>query len=456
MKKQYDTIIIGAGPAGLFCAYELKNKGYKDVLVFDMGDDFDDKKCSHIDRGFCEDCNTCSMLSGAGGAAFFNPGKLSLYPAGSNLVELLGDEERCKKLYDNVSKIFLEFGLRLKSDDVIGAFSDLGSGTLSKDIEFKYYTSYPIDKKTFNSFFKSFHNNILADINIEYGCRVEEIERNFNGSYTVIAKRKNKETIEIVSQNVVVAIGEIGARWWKAVQKKLEIAHEKSSVDIGIRIELPSSFLENTWKTHKDAKLIFPASDGSELRTYCTIKNGKTVICNLGDYKLLDGIEFENSDVGGMTIFNRIFCDDHECMIEYVFSLLEKMKTKTGNPIYSIMGQFLQTAERDIQSTPLVKTLKHSVAHDIDTILPKSISDNLKYAIVKLEAIIPGISDANNIIYYPLVDKLWNPSEISNTMETNIKGIYVCGDACGHLRGIMQACVTGLLCAEGIAKEGSK
>lgn len=95
MEKNYDVIIIGAGPGGIFCAYELleKNKDLK-VLMVEKGRPIEKRTCPKRKTKVCVGCKPCSITTGFAGAGAFSDGKLSLSPdVGGNLPEILGYEE---------------------------------------------------------------------------------------------------------------------------------------------------------------------------------------------------------------------------------------------------------------------------------------------------------------------------------------------------------------------------
>lgn len=446
MNNKYEVLIIGAGPAGLFCAYNLIKKGITNILLIERGKPFKEKRCFALEKNKCLECDTCDILTGGGGAAFFNSGKLSKYPAGSKLKAILNDDVKCVEFYNEVESIFNKYGLFLPK-----ITSDMEYSHESEGMKIKFYESYPISKEDFNLFIDKFIKEIEKDIRIIYGADVYELQNDLHDDY-LVKYIKNCEQFSIMAKNVVVACGEAGARWWKKTQDKLKVDKENTTVDVGIRIEFPSGLLEDVWRMHKDIKIKIIAPDGSEIRTYCALKNGQTVICNYGDYKVLDGISNRSSSTGAITIFNRIDISSNFDMIEFAYNMLDRHYQIYNYPIKQQMNIFLDK-EFDFKLLSFKCTLEYVEDGDIKKLLPETICSNLIYGIKRVNDIIEGLADANNVAFFPVIDKLWSETKLNDTFESSVKGLYVIGDSCGHMRGIMQSCVTGLISSIGIAEK---
>jgi uncharacterized FAD-dependent dehydrogenase len=448
----YNTVIVGAGPAGLFCAYELAKNSMANVLLLDMGQEFDGRNCEVLNSGTCIQCETCGILSGIGGSAFSFPGKLSVFPAGSKLTGILGNVDECRSVYDYVISIFKQYGLTFcEQIDDKKAIDELRLAATELSVIFKYYKSRLFGRTDFKTFIDSFIYYCKNSITVWSKSKLCKITHLSDGTFK-LSVRQGSNDLSLNTKNLVIASGEIGARWWKNNATELEVATNKSSVDIGLRLEFPSTLLNKVWKAHKDFKLIFNAPDGSEIRTYCAINSGKTVICNYGDYKVLDGIADDSglSNTGSMTIFNRIMHSERACMIEYAFSILQRQKDKnSGIPIHQKLRD-LPCKTRDYGLPEFKPSLLFALPGYMSEVIPKEILFNLMYAIERIDCLVPGVADSKNIAYFPLMDKLWGECQIDKNMESNINNLYVIGDTSGHIRGIMQAAVTGVLCARGI------
>lgn len=422
----YDVAIIGAGPSGIICAYELSNITNLKVVLIDAGSAFNNKSCPFISGNSCIHCTPCNTISGFGGAAFFNPGKLSLYPAGSGILNTVKSEQKCLEYYKRTIKILNRFGLNVPeyfdTMEIPGIFPAEG-------VKVKYYNSFPINKEQLNKFARTIELFLNDRIEVRYSSKVVQVKKTGNWEIQL----ENGENLP--SKVLVVGTGEAGYRWWNRVANYLDVKRIDSGLDIGIRAEFPSEIIENVWKYHKDLKVLLKAPDGSELRTYCVLKNGITVPCFYGDYTVLDGIADYESDVAGMTIFNRI----NE----------KQLKTDKVSFADSYLGQFYS-----INSSPQRCTSKQFLETEIweQYAFTEQIYNNLKFGLKRITEYLELDLLTNCTIHVPVIDNLWRKCVINQFFETSIKGLFVIGDSSGIARGILQSCVSGLAAAEGIKR----
>lgn len=453
---EYDVLIVGAGPSGLFCAYELSQKTNMRIAILEMGRTYTEKKCSLLTEKKCSNCKPCSTLTGEGGSAFFHAGKLSFYPAGSGLRKILKTEDECKEIYDRANNIFEKYSIVLKNQDRVE--NHFFEPYKQEGMDIKYYKSVPIGEIDFGRFMYLFGGDLRRYVTMFYETEVLTVEK--DSVWRVTANRKGVP-IDFEADKLIIATGEYGFRWWKNIARVLEVQQEDQKVDIGVRIECPSVIVEKIWAYHKDVKARVTAPDGSELRTYCVLKNGQSVYCNYGDFTVLDGISHQDSNMAGITIFNRLGKEYLNGInpIDFAISFLQNFYCLHEEPICVDMASFLRKklvqSEKYYDSTLLnIKKLKNV---PILSELPPFIHENLIFGIKEFNKLIPGLADEKNCVLMPVIDNLWNSIILSKYMETSIRGLYVIGDSTGHMRGIMQACVTGMLCADGIAvqsKEG--
>ncbi|MEG0368624.1 MAG: FAD-dependent oxidoreductase, partial [Hungatella sp.] len=109
--NQFDVIIVGAGPSGIFCAYELiRQKPDMKILMVEKGRPIEKRMCPKRTTKVCVGCSPCSITTGFAGAGAFSDGKLSLSPdVGGNLPEILGYEQTAALLKES-DNIYLKFG----------------------------------------------------------------------------------------------------------------------------------------------------------------------------------------------------------------------------------------------------------------------------------------------------------------------------------------------------------
>ena len=238
---KYDVVIIGAGPAGLFTAYELITKNPKlNILLLDQGRFADKRTCPMKINKECVNCKTCSILSGYGGAGTFSDGKLNFIPklGKSDLFKYM-DEETANKLIDDCEDIFTKFGmdsdvypsnmdeaLKIKSKvSLVGARlllikqKHLGSDHLPKYIQ--DFTDYLVDK----------------GVEVKELTQVLDIHSKKKELHEVICKASGKD-ITYEARKVIVAPGRTGAKWIQELADKYEIPYLSKSIEIGVRVEV--------------------------------------------------------------------------------------------------------------------------------------------------------------------------------------------------------------------------
>ena len=452
---KYDVLIVGAGPSGLFCAYELSQMTDIRIAILDAGRPYAEKKCSLLAGKNCSNCKPCSTLTGEGGSAFFHAGKLSFYPAGSGLRKILETENECKEIYNRINSIFEKYGIVLENKDQIE--NHFFEPYRQKGMDIKYYKSVPVKETDFEQFMYLFGHDLRKYIAMFYETEVLTIEK--DSLWRVTANRKGIP-VNFEADKLIISTGEYGFRWWKKISTTLGVQLKNQKIDIGVRVECPSAIVEKVWAYHKDVKAKVTAPDGSELRTYCVLKNGQSIYCNYGDFTVLDGISYQGSAIAGITIFNRLGKEHLNGInpIDFAISLLQNFYQLHEEPICIDMASFLgEKSEQSEQyyncTLPNIKKL-NSVS--VLSELPAFIHENIIYGIKEFNKLIPGLSDKQNCVLMPVIDNLWNSIMLSKHMETSIRGLYVTGDATGHMRGIMQACVTGVLCADGIAMQSKE
>ena len=111
--SKYDVIIIGAGPGGIFAAYELMQKAPQlKVAVFESGNPLEKRKCPIDGKKVksCINCRTCAIMSGFGGAGAFSDGKYNITnDFGGTLYEYIG-KDTAIELMHYVDEINVRYG----------------------------------------------------------------------------------------------------------------------------------------------------------------------------------------------------------------------------------------------------------------------------------------------------------------------------------------------------------
>ena len=451
----YDVLIIGAGPTGMFAALELMKSGKKIAMV-DAGLDLEKKECKIETEGVCKYCKpTCHILGGYGGAQFFEGTKLSIYPAGSGLVDFCGGVEKTKEMYNYVDELLEKYGKEKRVFPNMEKVESLKKDFKNVGIEMKYYNAQKVSKNTMNKIATNIRKDLETNgVDIFTEEQVIDIIGK-NNDFTVITKKNKKYK----TKKIIFAVGRIGSRQLTRLADKLNIKYEDEEQEIerGVRIEAPYYIFDKINNFHNDLKLKVKINEGEELRTFCQDYKGYITKCvyNLSGDKIvssLDGHIIGTDEEGGklsnvvnLAVHHRYKVD---FSIDEIYQLISKINKK-GKPIVQSLKNFMENLNKEnILKNEL--SMPDVFEDNINNYLPERTCNLLKEFIKQIDRVIPGFADGTNTVYAPSFEMGWKKFEIDNTMQTNVKGIYIGGDATGHFRGAMQSMASGILIAKHI------
>ena len=459
----YDVVIIGAGPAGLFAAYELKEKNKKlKIAIVDRGKLANKRICPMtVNGGKCINCKPCNILSGYGGAGTFSDGKLNFIPklGKSDLFKYMNESD-AYKIIDDCEEIFTKFKMDApiypKNMDEAMEFKKevakagaklliiknkhIGSDYLPKCIEefTKYLEDHGVD---------TFENIDIDDI------------INEKDSYKVISKNK-----EFKAKNVIVAPGRTGAKWVQEYADKHNIQYVSQSIEIGVRVEVRKEIMDDICsKFYEPTIFIKTKTYGDEIRTFCTNPGGYVAKENYEGYICVNG--YSNKDVkSNNTNFAFISkvnltqpVTDTRLYGESIARIANVLGD--GKPILQTLKDLRQGRRSEwhrINKGFIEPTLKDCVAGDLALVMPYRIITNILEGLETLDKIMPGINNDDTLLYGPEIKFFSNEIETDNNMKIKDENIYFIGDGAGKAGNIVAAAATGLIAARDILKRNSK
>ena len=463
MANTADVIIIGAGPGGIFCAYELlRQKPDLKVIVIEKGRSIEKRVCPKRTTLQCVGCKPCSITTGFAGAGAFSDGKLSLSPdVGGNLPEILGYEKTAELIHES-DEIYLKFGADrnvygVDKQDVIREIRRRAIGANLKLVEcpirhlgteegYKIYAK--LQKHLMDEGAELIFNTMVEEILVEDG--------------KAVGVRTDKGDVYYGSE-VVSAVGREGADWFKDKCEEVGIETMPGTVDVGVRVEVRDEVMQYLNDNLYEAKLIYhtPTFD-DKVRTFCTNPSGEVAteyyegglaVVNGHAYKAKD---HKTHNTNFAILVSKNFTKPFKTPIEYGKQIAQLSNMLCGGRILvQTFGDFKRgrrTTEERLCRNNLIPTLKDAVPGDLSLVFPHRIMVDIEEMLEALDKITPGIASDETLLYGVEVKFYSNRVIVNSDFETSIKGLRAIGDGAGVTRGLQQASANGISVARSILK----
>ena len=454
-------LIVGAGPAGIFTALELKRNGSNaDITIVEEGRLIEHRACPKNKTKECIHCKPfCNITSGFSGAGAFSDGKLSLsYEVGGDLPLLVG-ENYAQETIDYTDKIYLDFGA---DDKVEGAvitdeIKEIRKRAIKANLklvdcpirhlgtEKAHDLYYAIEQYLLKNGVEIIPNTKVTDLIITDGeCKGIRIGDK-----------------EMLADKIIVATGRKGADWLDEMCRKYNVDREAGNVDIGVRVEVRNEVMETVNKALYESKLIgYPLPFKNKVRTFCQNPGGFVAQENYDDdLAVVNGHSFK--DIKSNNTNLAILCTHH---FTYPFDdpiLYAKKVGQITNMLGAgrILVQRLgdikngkRTWQEELTRTNITHTLVDAVAGDITAAIPYRTMTNILGFIEQLDHVVPGFASDETLLYAPEIKFYSNRVKMDENLTTSIKNLHCLGDASGWTRGLMMSSVMGVIMARQILK----
>ncbi len=461
----YDVIIIGAGPAGLFSAYELcKNNKNLKILLLDKGKFAKNRICPIAkNKGKCINCTPCQILSGYGGAGTFSDGKLNFIPklGKSDLFKYMSESD-AYQIIDDTEKIFNEFGMDSKTYPTNIAEAQKLEKEIAKMggklliIKNKHIGSDHLPE-CIEKLTEFLQKNGVETIEL---CNVTDIKTIDENNHEIICNYKGKNHI-FKSKNVVVAPGRTGAAWVNQLANKYNIPYISQSIEIGVRVEFRKEIMEDISKILYEPTIFIKTNTyGDEIRTFCSNPGGYVAkesyegYCCVNGYSLKD-TKSKNSNFAFISKVNLTEpVTDTRMYGESIARIANVLGD--GKPIIQTLKD-LRNGRRSnwkrINKGFVEPTLKDCVAGDLALVLPHRILINIIEGLETLDKIMPGINNDETLLYGPEIKFFSNEITTNNKFKLENDNIYFIGDGAGKAGNIVAAAATGLIAARDILEK---
>ena len=439
--SNYDVIIIGAGPGGIFAAYELAEKAPElKVAVFEAGNPLEKRKCPIDGKKIksCVNCKTCAIMSGFGGAGAFSDGKYNITNNfGGTLYEYIG-KETAIDLMNYVDEINVKFGgegtkmystsgTHIKKLCMQNKLNLLDASVRHLGTDINYVV------------LENLYAKLKDTVEFRFNCHVDDVEA-VDGGYRVITKDGVDEC-----KKCIVSVGRSGSKWMEKVCENLDITTKSNRVDIGVRVELPAVIFSHLTDELYESKIVYRTEKFEDkVRTFCMNPNGIVVNENTNGIVTVNGHSYEKH-------FSEPFKDSNG----YGESIARLSNMLGGGVLVQRFGDLI----RGRRSTPariaesfLTPTLSAEPG-DLSLVLPKRILDGIIEMIYALDKIAPGTANDDTLLYGVEV-KFYNMEvKLDEHLETKHKGLYVIGDGSGVTHSLSHASASGVFVAREIAEE---
>ena len=453
----YDVIIIGAGPGGIFSAYELTrlNPGLK-VAVFEAGHTLAKRHCPIDGEKIktCIGCKSCSIMSGFGGAGAFSDGKYNITnDFGGTLYEYIGKKRALELMHyvDDINmayggegtKLYTTAGTKFKKECIQHDLHLLDASVrhLGTDINYVVLENLYNDLKTKADFF--------------FDTPVESVAA-IDGGYQIKCKDES-----YTCSKCVVSVGRIGSKWMETVCKDLKIPTKSNRVDLGVRVELPAEVFSHLTDELYESKIVYRTQKyGDKVRTFCMNPKGAVVNENTNGIITVNGHSYEDpalqtNNTNFALLVSKHFSEPFKDSNGYGESIARLSNMLGGGVIVQRFGDLIRgrrSTPKRMEDSFLTPTL-NATPGDLSLVLPKRILDGIIEMIYALDKVAPGTANDDTLLYGVEV-KFYNMEvEVDEKLETMYKGLYIIGDGSGITHSLSHASASGIHVARNIVEQ---
>ena len=455
--KHYDVIIVGAGPGGIFTAYELKKLAPQlDIAVFEAGNPLEKRKCP-IDGEkvrTCVHCPTCAVMNGFGGAGAFSDGKYNITnDFGGSLHEYIG-KDKATELMNYVDSINMGLG---GEGSKLYSTADTHIKKLCMQNKLHLLDASVRHLGTDKNYVVLQHlfDILKGKVEFFFGTPVVKVDKAEDG-FVVCTKNES-----FSCDRCVISVGRSGSNWMESVCRELVISTSSNRVDIGVRVELPAEIFSHLTDELYESKIVYRTEKyGDLVRTFCMNPHGAVVSENTNGIVTVNGHSYEDpamhtANTNFALLVSKHFTEPFNDSTAYAENIAKLSNMLGGGVMLQRFGDLIDgkrsTAKR-IQESFTQPTLS-ATPGDLSLVMPKRILDGIIEMIYALDKIAPGTANDDTLLYGVEV-KFYNMTvDINKNLETKYRGLYVIGDGSGVTHSLSHASASGVFVARRIAGE---
>ena len=456
MNNRYNVIIIGAGPGGIFTAFELSRlQPHTRIAVFEAGNSLEKRKCpiDGVKVKSCLGCKPCAIMNGFGGAGAFSDGKYNITNNfGGTLHEYVG-KAKATELMEYVDKINLAYGGE-GTHLYTTANSDIKKLCVQNDLHLLDASVRHLGTDINYIVLENLYNELKEKVDFYFRAPVETVKKTEDG-YAVVCGDK-----EYTCDKCVISAGRSGSKWMEGVCRDLHIPTKSNRVDIGVRVELPAEVFAHLTDELYESKIIYRTEKFQDLvRTFCMNPHGVVVNENTNGIVTVNGHSYEDpakhtGNTNFALLVSKHFSEPFKDSNGYGESIARLSNMLGGGVIVQRFGDLI----RGQRSTPsrireaFIEPTLNATPGDLSLVMPKRILDGIIEMIYALDKIAPGTANDDTLLYGVEV-KFYNMEvTIDENLETCHKGLFVIGDCSGVTHSLSHASASGVHVARYLAE----
>ena len=451
----YDVLIIGAGPGGIYSAYELTQQcPEKKVAVIEAGHALSRRHCP-IDGEkvkTCIGCKTCSIMSGFGGAGAFSDGKYNITnDFGGTLFEYIGKRQALElmRYVDEINmryggagtKLYTTTGTQFKKACIQHDLHLLDASVRHLGTDINYVV------------LENLYNYLKDKVDFFFDTPVEKVEI-VDGGYEVVTARET-----FTCEKCIISVGRSGSKWMEQVCRELDIPTKSNRVDIGVRVELPAEVFTHLTDELYESKIVYRTRQyGDKVRTFCMNPKGAVVNENTNGIITVNGHSYEDpakqtENTNFALLVAKHFSEPFKDSNGYGESIARLSNMLGGGVIVQRFGDLIRgrrSTPNRIEESFVTPTL-NATPGDLSLVLPKRILDGIIEMIYALDKVAPGTANDDTLLYGVEV-KFYNMEvEVDEKLQSRYPGLYIIGDGSGITHSLSHASASGVHVARDIA-----
>ena len=461
-----DVVIVGAGPAGIFCALGLLDAGSEaNITIVERGLPIERRSCPKERVGRCVHCEPCRITTGFSGAGAFSDGKLSLScEVGGDLPELIG-ADLVQETISVADGVYLDFGADPHVEGLghDAEVAEIRRRAIKAGLKLVDCPIRHLGTERAQEIYTAIERHLAdAGVNLLFETTCVDLLVDDDGACVGVICKNREGSIEVRARETVVATGRRGAAWLNELCVRHGIAHEAGPMDMGVRVEVRNEVMEDVNNVLYESKLVgYPEPFRDKVRTFCQNPGGFVSQENYdGDLAVVNGHSYKDRkspNTNLAVLATQHFRAPFDRPIAYAQSVGRLMNMLgAGNILVQRFGDVLdgkRTWPRELSRANVKPTLADAEAGDITSAMPYRTMTDIVNFIKAVDVVVPGFASDETLLYAPELKFYSNRVTLDGELRSSMPHLFCLGDSSGWTRGLMMASVMGLLCGRRLAGE---